>query len=100
VVHLEDGKRLTCANFALASEEGGDDEDEGEDDDGAGTPCASCVTPSPSGSAIPTVTEAPTETGTEGSEPTETGVHTAGAAGLRVGFAGAAVFGAAVLFML
>jgi hypothetical protein len=106
-VHLEDGKRLTCANFELASEggEGGEDgEGEGEDDDeddGAGSPCeTSCVQPTPSGSAIPSVTETPTETGSEGAQPTQSEVVTGGAAGLRAGFAGAALVGAAVLFML
>jgi hypothetical protein len=106
-VHLEDGKRLTCANFELASEGGGDDEGEGEEgegedeDDGAGSPCeTSCVQPTPSGSAIPSVTETPTETGSEGAQPTQSEVVTGGAAGLRAGFAGAALVGAAVLFML
>jgi hypothetical protein len=103
VVHLEDGKRLTCANFAVASEGGDGDEDEGDDDEEeGGSPCAtSCVQPSPSGSAIPGVTEAPTSTGVDGTQPTQSDVVTAGAAGLRAGFAGAAaVVGAAVLFML
>lgn len=110
VIHLADGKRLTCANFELVEGGGGGGEDGGEGDDGEGededddTPCeTTCVEPTPSGSSIPGITDAPTSTGAGETEPTATSsIVTAGAAGLKAGFAGAAavVGAAAALFML
>ncbi|KAK4132477.1 hypothetical protein BT67DRAFT_79103 [Trichocladium antarcticum] len=100
VFHYPNKTRITCANFAVAEEEGG-----GNGGGGSGSASASATLPPPHSNATATTRVlAPTSGGPSASGPAgpTASVPAPGssAAGLRAGIAGAVLFGAAVVFML